>query len=162
MPEFDLVIRGGTVVTAADTYRADVGVRDGRIAAVGERLEGTDTLDAGGLYVMPGGVDTHCHIEQLRPNGKADEESFTTGSTACLAGGTTTVVTFAAQFKGHGIRDTLAEYRRRAKKAMVDYSFHQIITDPSDNRGAPGDPGGRGLGRAQPESIPDLRAVASR
>src|SRR5690348_9823290 len=80
MPEFDLVIRGGTVVTAADTYRADVGVRDGRIAAVGERLGGTDTLDAGGLYVMPGGVDTHCHIEQLRPHGGTDEESFSTGS----------------------------------------------------------------------------------
>ena len=132
MAEFDLVIRGGTVVTAADTFRADVGVRDGRIAALGEKLDGAQVLDAGGLLVLPGGVDTHCHIEQLRPTGGADEESFVTGSTACLAGGTTTVITFAAQFKGHGIRDTLAEYHRRAKLAMVDYSFHQIITDPSD------------------------------
>src|SRR5580704_7554136 len=132
MADFDLVIRGGTVVTAADTYRADVGVRAGRIAAIGDKLEGSDTLDAGGLYVMPGGVDTHCHIEQLRPSGGSDEETFVTGSTACLAGGTTTVITFAAQFKGHGILDTLAEYHRRAKQAMVDYSFHQIITDPSD------------------------------
>ena len=132
MADFDLVIRGGTVVTAADTFRADVGVRDGRIAALGEKLDGAQVLDAGGLLVMPGGVDTHCHIEQLRANGGADEESFVTGSTACLAGGTTTVITFAAQFKGHGIRDTLAEYHRRAKQAMVDYSFHQIITDPSD------------------------------
>ena len=65
-------------------------MRDGRIAAIGEKLDGADTLDAGGLLVMPGGVDTHCHIEQLRPNGGADEESFVTGSTACLAGGTTT------------------------------------------------------------------------
>src|SRR5580692_993727 len=132
MADFDLVIRGGTVVTAADTFRADVGVRDGRIAALGEKLDGTQVLDAGGLLVLPGGVDTHCHIEQLRPNGGVDEESFTTGSTACLAGGTTTVITFAAQFKGNGILDTLAEYHRRAKLAMVDYSFHQIITDPSD------------------------------
>jgi dihydropyrimidinase len=132
MPDFDLTIRGGTVVTAADTFRADVGIRDGRIAALGEKLDGAQVLDAGGLLVMPGGVDTHCHIEQLRPNGGADEESFVTGSTACLAGGTTSVITFAAQFKGHGIRDTLAEYHRRAKQAMVDYSFHQIITDPSD------------------------------
>ena len=76
MADYDLVIRGGTVVTAADTYRADVGVRAGRIAAIGEKLEGSDTLDAGGLYVMPGGVDTHCHIEQLRPNGGADRISF--------------------------------------------------------------------------------------
>src|SRR3984885_9235798 len=133
MADYDLVIRGGTVVTAADTFRADVGIRDGRIAALGEKLDGAETLDADGLLVLPGGVDTHCHIEQLRPSGGADEESFVTGSTACLAGGTTTVITFAAQFKGHGIRDTLAEYHRRATQAMVDYSFHQIITDPSDS-----------------------------
>src|SRR5580698_7206497 len=117
MADFDLVVRGGTVVTAADTFRADVGVRDGRIVALGEKLEGAQVLDADGLLVMPGGVDTHCHIEQLRPNGGADQESFVTGSTACLAGGTTTVITFAAQFKGHGILDTLAEYHRRAKQA---------------------------------------------
>jgi len=132
MPDFDLVVRGGTVVTAADTYRADIGIRDGRIATIGEGLDGAQKLDAGGLLVLPGGVDSHCHIEQLRPGGGTDEESFVTGSASCLAGGTTTVVTFAAQFRGHGILDTLAEYHRRASKAMVDYTFHQIITDPSD------------------------------
>lgn len=128
----DLVIRGGTVVTAADTFTADVGVKDGRIVALGEALTGTETLDAGGLLVLPGGVDTHCHIEQLEPDGSVNEESFITGSTACLAGGTTTVITFASQFKGHPIRDTLAEYQRRARQAMVDYGFHQIVTDPTD------------------------------
>ena len=133
MADFDLVVRGGTVVTAADTYRADIGIRDGRIVTIGEGLDGAEKLDADGLMVLPGGVDSHCHIEQLRANGGADEESFVTGSTSCLAGGTTTVITFSAQFKGHGIRETLAEYHRRASKAMVDYTFHQIITDPSDS-----------------------------
>ena len=57
----DLVIRGGTVVTSTAVFRADVGVRGGIIAAVGENLAGARTIDAGGLYVMPGGVDTHCH-----------------------------------------------------------------------------------------------------
>lgn len=132
MAEYDLVVRGGTVVTGADMFKADVAIRGGLIAAVGERLEGAQTIDAGGLMVMPGGVDTHCHIEQLKPGGGADEESFVTGSTAALAGGTTSVVTFSTQFKGHPIRDTLAEYRRRAAHAMVDYGFHQIITDPTD------------------------------
>jgi len=128
------VVRGGTVVTGGDTFRADVGIRDGRIVAVAESLQGAETLDAGGLLVMPGGVDTHCHIEQLEPDGSANEESFVTGSTACLAGGTTSVITFASQFKGHGIRATLDEYRRRAAAgAMVDYGFHQIITDPTDD-----------------------------
>jgi dihydropyrimidinase len=133
MKDFDLVIRGGTVVTASDTFHADVGVRAGRIAALGEHMHGTETLDADGLLVLPGGVDSHCHIEELESEGVTNEESFITGSTSCLAGGTTTVITFASQFKGHAIHDTLAEYRKRATTAMVDYSFHQIISDPTDD-----------------------------
>ncbi|WP_428484953.1 dihydropyrimidinase [Rhodopila sp.] len=132
MADYDLVIGGGTVVTPSDMFRADVGVRDGRIAAVGIGLRGERTIDADGLLVMPGGVDSHCHIEQLQPAGGADEETFVTGSTSALAGGTTSVITFSTQFKGHGILAPLAEYRRRAAQAMVDYSFHQIITDASD------------------------------
>ncbi len=133
MADYDLVVRGGTVVTGAETMRADVGIRAGRIAAIGEALEGADTLDAGGLLVLPGGVDTHCHIEQLQnASGAADEETWETGSRSCLAGGTTSVVTFSTQFKGAGVLEPLAEYRRRAERAMVDYSFHQIITDASD------------------------------
>ncbi len=94
MADYDLVVRGGTVVTGADVVRADVGIRGGRIAAVGEALAGATELDAGGLLVLPGGIDTHCHIEQLQEGGGADEETWLTGSAACLAGGTTSVVTF--------------------------------------------------------------------
>jgi dihydropyrimidinase len=133
MDSFDLVITGGTVVTASETFRADVGISGGRIAAVGTRLSGASVIDAGGLLVMPGGVDTHCHIEQLQAGGGADEETFETGSAACFAGGTTSVVTFSTQFKGGGILGPLAEYRARARKSMVDYAFHQIITDPTDS-----------------------------
>ena len=134
MPTFDLVIRGGTVVTASDQFRADIGVRAGRIAALADKLEpGGPALDADGLLVLPGGVDSHCHIEQLQENGGADEETFSTGSTAALAGGTTSVVTFSTQFKGGGVLEPLAEYRRRAERgAMVDYAFHQIVTDPTE------------------------------
>jgi dihydropyrimidinase len=132
MADYDLVVRGGTVVTASDVVRADVGIAGGRIVAVADSLTGTNSIDADGLLVLPGGVDTHCHIEQLQEGGGADEESWVTGSTSCLAGGTTSVITFSTQFKGHGILAPLAEYRRRAAHAMVDYSFHQIITDASD------------------------------
>jgi len=132
MDDLDLVIRGGTVVTAAEQFRADVGIRGGRIAAVGLGLGGARTLDAGGLLVMPGGVDTHCHIEQLQSDGGADEETWETGSRSALAGGTTSVVSFSTQFKGRAIGPSLAEYHRRAKQAMVDYAFHQIVTDPTD------------------------------
>ncbi len=132
MDGLDCVIRGGKVVTSQDVLRADVGLRGGRIAAIGEGLRGASEIDAGGLLVLPGGVDAHCHIEQLQPGGLADEETWTTGSTAALAGGTTTVVSFAAQFKGGGLLANLAEYRRRAEAAMVDYAFHQIIADATD------------------------------
>ena len=133
MAEYDLVIAGGTIVTAADTFRADVGIIGQQVAAVGISLTGARRLDAGGLLVMPGGVDSHCHIEQLHADGGADEETFVTGSRSALAGGTTTVISFSTQFKGQGIDSTLAEYRRRAAAAMVDYTFHQIITDPTDD-----------------------------
>ena len=132
MDRFDLVVRGGTVVTAAEMARADVGIVGGKIAALGTGLRGVDELDASGLLVLPGGVDSHCHIEQLQEGGGADEETWETGSRAALAGGTTTVVSFSTQFKGQAIGPSLAEYRRRAGRAMVDHAFHQIVTDPTD------------------------------
>ena len=132
MGQYSTVIKGGTVVTPADSFRADVAIEGERIAAIGIGLAGDRVIDAAGLLVMPGGVDTHCHIEQLQPGGLADEESFVTGSRSALAGGTTSVVTFSTQFKGEKIGPSLAEYRRRAAHAMVDYSFHQIITDATD------------------------------
>jgi dihydropyrimidinase len=133
MADFDLVVRGGTVVTASSMARCDVGIKDGRIVALAETLTAGTVIDAGGLLVMPGGVDTHCHIEQLEPDGTVNVESFVSGSTSCFAGGTTSAICFASQFKGHRIADTLPEYQRRARTAMIDYSFHQIITDPTDD-----------------------------
>src|SRR3984957_20650450 len=133
MSDYDLVIKGGTVVTPADMFRSDIGIANGRVQAIGLRLTGARTLDAGGMLVMPGGVDTHCHIQQLREDGTTDEETFITGSTSALAGGTTSLITFSIQFKGLGISAPLAEYRRLAASSMVDYSFHQIITDASDD-----------------------------
>ncbi|MDW8445028.1 MAG: dihydropyrimidinase [Acetobacteraceae bacterium] len=129
----DLVVRGGTVVTAADAVRADIGIAGGRIVALAENLpaEG-QVLDAGGLYVLPGGVDSHCHIEQPEADGTVHEESFVTASASAFAGGTTSVTCFIPQFRGHPIRPTFDDYAARARKAMVDYAFHQIVTDPTD------------------------------
>lgn len=132
MAEFDLVIRGGTVVSAAETMHCDIGIRDGRIVALAEGLSGEREIDAGGLLVLPGGVDTHCHVEQLEADGSVHEEDFVTASASALAGGTTTIVPFANQVRGRPISDSLAEYRSRAARAMIDYGMHQIITDPTD------------------------------
>jgi dihydropyrimidinase len=133
MPEFEITVSGGTVVTAEGQARADIGITAGKIAAIGAGLQGAQRIDASGLLVMPGGVDSHCHIEQLRPDGTTDEESFATGSASALAGGTTTAITFSNQFKGHAIGPSLEKYRALAKSSMIDYAFHQIITDPTDD-----------------------------
>jgi len=133
MADYDLVVRGGTIVTASETMRADLGVRGGKVVAFADTLPPSGrTLDAGGLLVMPGGVDTHCHIEQLEPDGTVHEDSFVTASASAFAGGTTSAISFSSQFRGHPVGPTLDEYRRRARAAMLDYSFHQIITDPTD------------------------------
>ncbi len=162
MADYDLIVRGGTVVTASDQFRADVGMRGGRIAALADRLDGGPALDAGGLLVLPGGVDSHCHIEQLQDGGGADEETFATGSTAALAGGTTSVVTFSTQFKGGGVLEPLAEYQRRAAAgAMVDYAFHQIVTDPTEAVIREELPQLVASRRAQPQGVPDLRSAAA-
>src|SRR5215218_8190811 len=65
MPDFDLAIRGGTIATAADVFRADIGVRDGRIVTVADRVESAARIiDASGLLVLPGGIDSHIHVSQ--------------------------------------------------------------------------------------------------
>ena len=132
MPDYDLIIRGGTVVTASDQFRADIGVRAGRIAALAESLErrpGAGCWRAAG--VLPGGVDSHCHIEQLQAGGGADEETFATGSTAALAGGTTSVVTFSTQFKGGGLAAPLAEYHRRAQRRAPPWITRSTRSSPT-------------------------------
>jgi dihydropyrimidinase len=133
MPDYDIAIRGGLVATAFGATRCDIGVKDGRISAIAETIAGAaQVIEADGLYVLPGGVDTHCHIEQPEANGTVHEDSFVTASASAFAGGTTSAVCFIPQFKGGGILDRFADYRARAAKGMLDHGFHQIIADPTD------------------------------
>jgi dihydropyrimidinase len=133
MPALDLVIRSGTVVTATDSFRADVGLRGGRIVALGEDLpRAAQEIDASDRLVLPGGVDSHCHIEQLSGMGIWNADDFYTGTVAAAFGGTTTVIPFAAQHRGESMQDVVADYRERASKAVLDHAFHMIVSDPSE------------------------------
>ncbi|MEE8546209.1 MAG: dihydropyrimidinase [Alphaproteobacteria bacterium] len=134
MAEFDLVIRGGTVVTATDSARCDVGVRAGRVAALAESLgPGTDEIDATAKLVLPGGIDSHCHIEQLSSFGVMSADDFESATVSAAFGGTTTVIPFAAQHRGQSLRAVVEDYHARAApKAVIDYAFHLIISDPSE------------------------------
>ena len=133
MTEFDMVIRGGTLATAADVYVADLGIRAGRIAAIGGALgRGSQEIDARGHYVLPGGVDAHCHLDQPTSDGTVCADDFRSGSIAAACGGTTTIIPFALQAKGASVRAAVADYHRRAaNKAIIDYAFHLIISDPT-------------------------------
>jgi len=130
----DLVIRGGTVVTAEKTFRADVGIQGGKIAGIGSSLSGKTFIEAAGKLVMPGGVDSHCHVEQLSSTGKMCADDFYSATVAAAFGGTTTIVPFAAQHRGDSIVAVVEDYARRAaEKAVIDYGFHLIVSDPNEH-----------------------------
>ena len=131
--DFDIVIHGGTVVTAADTFRADVGIREGRIAAVAERLPGgTRRIDATDRLVMPGGIEAHCHIAQESSTGIMTADDYHTGSVSAAFGGNSSFIPFAAQHRGQSLDAVIASYDgRAAPNSVIDYSYHLIVSDPS-------------------------------
>lgn len=130
---YDLTIRNATVATASDTFRADIGVRGETIVAIGQVLErGVRDIDATGRIVTPGGVDSHCHVEQLSSTGKMCADDFYTATVAAAFGGTTTIIPFAAQHRGNSIVAVVDDYSQRAAgKAVIDYGFHLIVADPN-------------------------------
>ncbi|KIK35678.1 hypothetical protein CY34DRAFT_16872 [Suillus luteus UH-Slu-Lm8-n1] len=154
--DFDLVVRNGTVVTASDIWEScDIGVKDGTIVAVGPRLPvapGAEEIDAEGAFITPGGVDAHVHLSQfyeatvgvdidrsIVTNGAIPDpenfvgDTFDTGTRSAVAGGTTTVITFASQMrKDESIIPVIEDYHKLAKdQSYCDYAFHVIITNPT-------------------------------
>jgi len=134
MTDFDLVVRGGTVVTATDTADCDVGVRDGRIVVLGRDLaRGREEIDARGLLVLPGGIDSHCHLDQQAYWGVEPADDFRSGSVSAACGGNTTIIPFAMPLRGQSLRAVVEDYRRRAEgAAIIDYGVHLIVAEASD------------------------------
>jgi dihydropyrimidinase len=129
----DLVVRNARVATASDTFACDIGIRGGRIVLLGEGLPaGAREIDAAGRTVTPGGVDAHCHLDQPMDGPAKMADDFFTGTRSAACGGTTTVIPFAAQMKGHSLQAAVVDYHGRAEgKACVDYAFHLIVSDPT-------------------------------
>ncbi|MDP0928348.1 dihydropyrimidinase [Paracoccus onubensis] len=121
------VIRNGTIVTADLTYKADVLIDGGKIAAIGMGLTGERELDASGCYVMPGGIDPHTHME-MPFMGTYSADDFESGTRAALAGGTTMVVDFALPSPGQGLLDALKMWDNKSGRAHCDYSYHMAVT----------------------------------
>lgn len=130
---FDTVIRNGTVVTASDTFVSDVGIKDGRIVALAAELTDADeVIDATGLFVLPGGIDSHVHLDQPSGEGIVMADDFDSGTRSAAIGGNSTVLAFCMQEKGQSLREALKVYHQKAEgKCHVDVSFHLVITDPT-------------------------------
>ena len=125
-----VLIKGGTVVNADRTFNADVLCSGGKIVSIGDNMEapaGATIVDAGGQFVMPGGIDPHTHM-QLPFMGTVTTEDFYTGTAAGLAGGTTMIIDFAIPNPQQNLIETYQQWREWAEKSVADYSFHVAIT----------------------------------
>src|SRR5271156_1357763 len=129
---FDTIIRNGTVVTATDTFVADIGINGDKVSALFDKLpteNAAQVIDAAGLLVIPGGIDVHTHLD-MPFGGTTSADDFQTGTIAAAFGGTTTLIDFAIQYKGQTLRQAFDTWMKKAHdKAVTDYAFHCIITD---------------------------------
>ena len=130
------LIKNGHIFTAVDSYIADILVDDGKVRTIGIDLaaDADKTIDATGKYVIPGGIDPHTHLD-FPFGGTRTSDDFRTGTVAAAAGGTTTIVDFAVQQRGHSLSEALEEWHKKADgRTAVDYGFHMIILDLPDSR----------------------------
>lgn len=125
------LIRGGTVVTATDTYRGDVLIEGETITTIGTNIDSSkhDVVDASGAYVFPGGIDPHTHLD-MPFGGTVTADDFESGTRAAAMGGTTTIVDFALHTRGKSLKEALDTWHEKAAgKACIDYAFHLTIAD---------------------------------
>jgi dihydropyrimidinase len=132
--QFDTIIRGGTIATEADTFACDIGIRGEKIAALGDDLgEAGEVVDATGLMVLPGGIDSHVHVAQPSAPGIVMADDFESGTRAAAFGGNTMILPFAMQQRGESLRQVVRDYHAKADgRCYVDVSFHLIIADASE------------------------------
>src|SRR6476469_2242184 len=129
-----ILIKGGTVVTATDLYKGDVFVERERISVIGTALDlpADKVIDAKGKYVLPGGIDVHTHMD-MPFGGTTSADDFESGTIAAAFGGTTSIVDFAIQYRGQTLHHAWETWMKKAEgKAAIDYSFHMIITELTD------------------------------
>lgn len=127
----DLIIKNGTIITANDTYKADIAVKAGKIVMIGQNLEthGAEVVDAAGMLVLPGAIDAHTHL-QMPFGGTTSADSYEAGTRAAACGGVTTVFDFVIQRKGQGLVEAVEGRKQLCEpQACVDYAFHTAITD---------------------------------
>jgi dihydropyrimidinase len=145
--KYDLVIRNGLVVNSTGSEYVDIGISDEKIVQLGGHMDATNTVDASGKFVLPGGIDIHVHLSSPRDPSLMSEnwvDDFYTGSQAALAGGITTIGNMTFQWAGQSLQQSLDRDLSAAKNlAAVDFILHPILTAPT------------------PESIAEIRTLAA-
>ena len=129
------IIKNGTIVTAADTYKADILIENEKIALIGQDLTdpSAEVVDAEGNYIFPGGIDPHTHLE-MPFGGTVSKDDFETGTIAAAHGGTTTVIDFCLTDKGKPLQNSIDQWHAKSKdKSVIDYSFHLMIGEMNDS-----------------------------
>src|ERR687897_1234890 len=129
-----ILIKNGTVVTATDQYAGDVFIDGEKITTIGTALTmpADKVIDARGKFVLPGGIDVHTHMD-MPFGGTTSADDFESGTIAAAFGGTTTIVDFAIQYRGQTLHHAWETWQKKAEgKAAIDYGFHMIITELSD------------------------------
>ena len=125
---YELVIKNGALVTATNTFTADIAIQGGKIAAIGRGFSGGRVLDARGKFVIPGGVDIHTHMNLVLPSGYTSSDTFFTGTRAAAFGGTTAIVGFVEAKPTEPLLDALAARRAYADpQVVIDYGLHMTI-----------------------------------
>ncbi|PTQ66397.1 dihydropyrimidinase [Celeribacter persicus] len=131
---FDTVIHSGLIATADQQFKGDLAIKDGRIVAVAEQIAGgARRIDAGGRIVMPGGIEAHAHIAQESAAGVMTADDYYSGSVSAAFGGNSSFIPFAAQHRGQSIDEVLANYDVRGARSVIDYSYHLIVSDPTED-----------------------------
>jgi dihydropyrimidinase len=129
------IIKNGTIVTAADTFQAEILIEDGKITQIGSNLSaiGAEVIDAKGCLIFPGGIDPHTHLD-MPFGGTVTKDDFESGTIAAAFGGTTTVIDFCLTNKGEPLKNAIQTWHDKSKdKAVIDYGFHLMISEINEN-----------------------------
>ncbi|WP_249872432.1 dihydropyrimidinase [Oceanobacillus saliphilus] len=128
------IIKNGTIVTATDTYKADILIEEDKVKAIGKDLSDVyaEVIDATGQYVFPGGIDPHTHME-MPFGGTVTKDDFESGTIAAAHGGTTTIIDFCLTEKGKSLRSALETWHSKSDgRAVIDYGFHLQIVEANE------------------------------
>lgn len=129
-----VVLEGGKIITAVDSYYSDIRIEDERIVSIGNDIKksGDEVISVKGCYILPGGIDTHTHFD-LESGSTVTADNFETGTKAALVGGTTTILDYATQNRGETLKEALRKQHKKSDgMCYCDYGFHMGITDWSD------------------------------